>query len=212
MFTSDGTLLVFMELSFDKTENQTGLSHCRLTKKHQFELADFALCGTIRSLCSSTGCCCCCSSLIPTIGHDSAVNWSCKQENISLQPCAKEKISQGRILIHIGNKKENLIGFLCFWPTKKENKNKKLYTPNQETVCEFWTWKFLGKNQNTIPPAVGLSVTKYKTRRYKNEGTKKHNTQTRRKTQQPGVVFWNVTWTSDRGRVGISILYGKCYT
>jgi hypothetical protein len=32
-----------VELSFDKSKHQTGLADSRFTKKHQFELADFAL-------------------------------------------------------------------------------------------------------------------------------------------------------------------------
>lgn len=38
--TSDGALLVFMELAFDEAQHQTGLPHRRFSQQHQLELAD----------------------------------------------------------------------------------------------------------------------------------------------------------------------------
>lgn len=38
--TSDGALLVLMELALDEAQHQAGLSHCRFPQQHQLELAD----------------------------------------------------------------------------------------------------------------------------------------------------------------------------
>lgn len=40
--TSDGALLVLVELAFDEAQHQAGLSHCRFSQQHQLELADLA--------------------------------------------------------------------------------------------------------------------------------------------------------------------------
>lgn len=32
--TSDGALLVLVELAFDKAQHQAGLAHCRLSQQH----------------------------------------------------------------------------------------------------------------------------------------------------------------------------------
>jgi len=42
--TANGTFLIFVELSFNKTQYQAGFTDCRFTEKHQFELADTCLC------------------------------------------------------------------------------------------------------------------------------------------------------------------------
>lgn len=36
--TSDGALLEFVKLAFDKAQHQAGLAHCRLAQQHKFEL------------------------------------------------------------------------------------------------------------------------------------------------------------------------------
>ena len=74
--TSNGALLIFMELSFYKTKYKTGFTNSRFSKKHQFKLTDFALCGTVRPLSSSSSCC---SSLGSTIRHDSVETEAAKE-------------------------------------------------------------------------------------------------------------------------------------
>ena len=49
--TSYRALLVFMELALDEPQHQTRLSNSRLSQKHEFKLADFALLGPIGPLC-----------------------------------------------------------------------------------------------------------------------------------------------------------------
>lgn len=55
--TSDGALLVLVELAFDKAQHQAGLSHCRFAQQHQLELADLAArrCA-VGPLCSASPC------------------------------------------------------------------------------------------------------------------------------------------------------------
>ena len=42
--TSDGALLVLVELAFDKAQHQAGLPHRRFPQQHQLELADLVAC------------------------------------------------------------------------------------------------------------------------------------------------------------------------
>lgn len=55
--TSDGALLVLMELAFDKAQHQAGLSHRRFPQQHELELADLAACrNAVGPLCSASPC------------------------------------------------------------------------------------------------------------------------------------------------------------
>lgn len=49
--TSDGALLVLVELAFDEAQHQAGLSHGRLSQQHQLKLTDLA------ARCSAVGPC-----------------------------------------------------------------------------------------------------------------------------------------------------------
>lgn len=55
--TSDGALLVLVELAFDEAQHQAGLSHGRLSQQHQLELADLvARRRAVGPLCSASPC------------------------------------------------------------------------------------------------------------------------------------------------------------
>lgn len=55
--TSDGALLVLVELAFDEAQHQAGLSHCRFSQQHQLELTDLvARRCAVGPLCSAPPC------------------------------------------------------------------------------------------------------------------------------------------------------------
>lgn len=55
--TSDGALLVLVELAFDEAQHQAGLSHCRFSQQYQLELADLvARRCAVGPLCSASPC------------------------------------------------------------------------------------------------------------------------------------------------------------
>lgn len=53
LLTSDGALLVLVELAFDEAQHQAGLSHSRFSQQHELKLTDLVACRSAVGPCRS---------------------------------------------------------------------------------------------------------------------------------------------------------------